>query len=63
MVFSPPPAPPLSGDRNAAPSVQVNLMVLAAQSVDFVFVRRDSAIFKQAWMALAAPSVAIRRLE
>ena len=27
------------------------------QSVDFVFVRHDSAYFMQAWSALAAPSV------
>ena len=29
----------------------------AAPSVDFAFLRRDSAIAKRAWMALAAPSV------
>ncbi|MBQ8452355.1 MAG: hypothetical protein IJ539_01085 [Prevotella sp.] len=32
-------------------------MALTALSVDFVFVRHDSAYFMQAWSALAAPSV------
>ena len=32
-------------------------MALTAPAVDFIFRCRDSAIFKQAWMALTAPAV------
>ncbi len=37
--------------------VELGALTTLRNIVDSVFVRHDSAIFKQAWMALAVPSV------